>query len=79
MTDRMRVYDHLLGMRELNVHTLKSIIQVDTNYDTFVCYVADNLGIDSDRCLEIFQELEAEEYFFCMPQMDSHIDHIEID
>ena len=74
-----QVYEHLKTKRELNIDTLKSTITVNQDYSDFVDELAGDLGIDECDCLEIFQELEALEYIFCMPQMDSWIDYIEID
>ena len=74
-----QVYEHLKTKRELNIDTLKSTIPVGQDYSDYVQELADELGIDGEDCLEIFQELEAHEYIHCMPQMDSWIDYIEID
>ena len=79
MATTQQVYEHLKTKRELNIDTLKSTITVNQDYSDFVDELADDLGIDECDCLEIFQELEALEYIFCMPQMDSWIDYIEID
>ena len=74
-----QVYDYLKTKRELNIDTLKSTIQVNQDYSDYVQELADELGIDGDDCLQIFQELEALEYIFCMPQMECWIEYIEID
>ena len=79
MTTTQQVYDFLKTKRELNIDTLKSTIPVNQDYSDFVDELADDLDIDECDCLEIFQELEALEYIFCMPQADSWIDYIEID
>ena len=79
MATTQQVYEHLKTKRELNIDTLKSTIPVNQDYSDYVESLADDLDIDECDCLEIFQELEALEYIFCMPQMDSWIDYIEID
>ena len=79
MATTQQVYNFLKTKRELNIDTLKSTIPVNQDYSDFVESLADDLGIDECDCLEIFQELEALEYIFCMPQADSWIDYIKID
>ena len=76
---KTRLYQYLLTQRELDLDTLKSTIQVNEDYSDYVEYLAKALGIKAPDCLECFQALEAEESIFIMPQMNSHIDTIEID
>ena len=76
--DAKKLHDYLKSKRELCLDTLRSRIQVKMEYADYVVLLAGELGMDPEDCLEAFQELEARERICIMPQMEPHIDFIEV-
>lgn len=78
MSDTRKLYTYLLGIRELDLDTLKSWIQVGMETSDYVEELADVLDIDAVDCLDALETLEGTGRIRILPEMEGYIDAIEV-